>query len=109
MYGVVGISASAIASRKLRQQMLDGSIQITAGRLRSFTSTCLAHDRHATFALGERWVVTPSLCNKGVTMKEAYHTTRFTAHVKKCTKRALMKAKVAAENAGRRPAHRHAG
>ena len=101
MYGVVGTSASAIASRELKQKMRDGSLKITPGRLSAFKSTCLAYDAHATFTFGETWVVTHSLCHMGVTLQEAYHTSRFTKHVKECRRKLLEKAEAAAKNGKR--------
>ncbi|TBU21591.1 hypothetical protein BD311DRAFT_743520 [Dichomitus squalens] len=103
IFGVVGISASATASRKLKQLMRDGTLKISDARLSTFKSTCLVHDPLAQFNLGATWVVIHSLCNKGVTMQEAYHTSRFTSHVDKCTKKALEKAAAAARNSNREP------
>ncbi|KAI0629632.1 hypothetical protein C8Q77DRAFT_1065756 [Trametes polyzona] len=87
MEGYVGASASAVASQRLKNSMRDGSFKPNPARLRRFKTTCQEYDALAEFSLEDKWKVYHSECGRWYTMKEAYHTQRFRAHVATCSKR----------------------
>lgn len=83
-YGVVGISSSAQASRKLKEAMENNTLTIHDKRLQNYKDTCLVYDRYAQFRYGAQWKVWHSICGRWYAQKEAYHTTRFTEHATRC-------------------------
>ncbi|OJT13578.1 hypothetical protein TRAPUB_9877, partial [Trametes pubescens] len=82
--GAIGISASAIATRKLKEAMSGGTFTPNQIRLDRFKTTCWSYDMHTEFLMGDKWKVHHSVCGKWYTMKEAYDTFRFKAHVSTC-------------------------
>ena len=105
VYGVVGISASAQASQKLKAAMRDDTLVKNKKRLDTYQQACRVFDRDAQFEYGAKWRVWHSVCGKWYSQKEAYSTTRFTAHAEECTQRrvdlALAKRKESGENVNR--------
>lgn len=85
-FGPVGISHSAISSKKLRARMRAGTYTINKARQKAFKSECLLSDLHAEFRYGEKWKVFHSRCGKWLAMTEAYNSTRFRQHIKGCKK-----------------------
>ena len=84
--GPVGISRSALSSKKLKARMRTGTHTINKARQKTFESECLLSDPHTEFRYGEIWKVFHSRCGKWLTMTEAYNTMRFQQHIKRCTK-----------------------
>ena len=84
--GSVGISRSATSTRKLKAEMIAGTYTINKLRQKSFERECLLSDSHTEFHYGETWKVFHSRCGKWLTMTEAYNSTRFRQHIKRCKK-----------------------
>lgn len=82
--GPVGISRSATSSRKLKARMRAGTYTINKSRQNTFESECLLSDPHTEFRYGEVWQVFHSRCGNWFRMTEAYNSTRFRQHIKKC-------------------------
>lgn len=87
IFGVVGISASAVASKEVKLSMADGSLEIDPVNLERYKEKCRAVDGLAEFRQGEKWQVFHSVCAKWYTMKEAYQAFRFKEHVATCSTR----------------------
>lgn len=106
--GPIGISLSAMASKKLKASMLDGTFKVNSARLERFKTTCRMYDMSAEFRLEEKWRVYHSVCGKWYTMKEAYSVTRFRSHVAACRVRlkqlASVRPKAEVEKTGGLPA-----
>jgi hypothetical protein len=81
---VVGISRSAMASRKLKQSMMDGSFQVNPNKQHNYEEEICTIDRDTAFRYGSTWSVYHSRCAKWYTMSEAYNTTKFKIHAKGC-------------------------
>ncbi len=101
VYGVVGISASAQASRKLKKAMENDTLVKNEKRLESYRDTCLVYDRGAKFEYGAKWRVWHSVCGQWYKQKEAYSTTRFTAHVVDCNQKRVDRALAKQKQAGK--------
>jgi hypothetical protein len=84
--GPVGISRSAIGSQKLKAKMRAGTYTINKARQKTFEIECRLSDPHTKFCYGENWKVFHSRCGKWLTMNEAYNSTRFRQHIKRCKK-----------------------
>jgi hypothetical protein len=84
--GPVGISQSAMASRKLKAEMKAGTFVANEAKKSNFEALCLAIDLGATFRYGESWKVFHSDCGNWYTMSEAYNTTKFRQHIETCKK-----------------------
>ena len=81
----VGISRSATASRKLKEDMVTGKHVVDEGARTNFEHDCRIADSEAQFRYEqEKWKVFHSSCGKWQTMKEGYSSTRFRDHVNKC-------------------------
>ena len=81
----VGISRSATASRKLKEDMMAGKHVVDEGARGNFERDCRIADSKAQFRYKqEKWKVFHSSCGKWQTMKEGYSSTRFRDHVNKC-------------------------
>lgn len=87
IFGVVGISASAVAGKEAKLAMVDGSLEIDPVNLERYKEKCRAVDSLAEFREGEKWQVFHSVCAKWYTMTEAYHVRRFKDHVATCPTR----------------------
>ncbi|KAH9841944.1 uncharacterized protein C8Q71DRAFT_885445 [Rhodofomes roseus] len=79
-----GTSASAVASRRLRESMKDGTFCVNKARFANFERKILKLDASAEFDLGASWRVYHSVCSSWVACKEAYSVTRFRDHTKHC-------------------------
>jgi hypothetical protein len=84
--GPVGISRSAMSSKKLKARMRAGTHTIDKTRQKTFESKCFLSDPHTEFRYGETWKVFHSRCGTWLTMTEAYNSTRFRQHIKRCKK-----------------------
>ncbi|TFY61742.1 hypothetical protein EVJ58_g4317 [Rhodofomes roseus] len=79
-----GTSASAVASRRLRESMKDGTFRVNEAKFAKFERKILKLDASAEFDIGASWRVYHSACSSWVTCKEAYSFTRFRDHTKHC-------------------------
>lgn len=85
--GTVGISRSAVASRKLKADMEAGIHVVSKVKHENFEESCRLVDRRAQFRYeGKQWKVFHLGCGKWQMMKEAYNVGRFEEHVKGCKK-----------------------
>ncbi|ETW83148.1 hypothetical protein HETIRDRAFT_107269 [Heterobasidion irregulare TC 32-1] len=81
----VGISRSAMASKKLKAAMLEGTFSMNQKKLARFKGECSAYDSMAQFCTEDsRWEVFHSRCGKWVKITEAYLASRFVQHVLRC-------------------------
>ena len=83
--GVVGISRSAVASRKLEADMDAGTHTINMTRQQNFKYECLVVDSGTQFRFEDKdWLVFHFNCGKWQKMTEGYASNRFRTHVNKC-------------------------
>ncbi|KAL5521769.1 MARS2_1 [Sanghuangporus sanghuang] len=80
---VVGVSKSALNSKKLREACLSGTFTPNEKRLHTFKVNIHAIDPHAQFDPGE-WTVRHSRCRNWLKMKSAYSALYFREHVNRC-------------------------
>lgn len=92
--GAVGISRSAIASRKLKADMDAGTHVFNDVRLQNFESKCRLVDKMAQFRYeGKDWRVFHSGCGKWQLMSEGYGAKQFEEHVHRCNSKGQSKLK----------------
>ena len=81
----LGNSRSAIASRKLKASMQDGTFCINDVRLANFKRKIFQVHANAAFDLSlPTWRVFHPPCGKWVALPEVYHVFRYSCHHKKC-------------------------